>query len=399
LNQIFKAMCILKQLIFSGALLLSFFCAASQGKFILKGSLPKGYDDFTVRLRVHEELSNPKLKPFYTTAENGKFSITGSLSAPYTYAVIELRKGKIRHEMNCYLQPGDTDIKVISMDSAARTDIRKNCILSKDPYQEEEKAYQSAMLPYIKMRDQKFDAGIAARNANNRALADSAWKEFYPWVDSLAQAKLRFFRQHPASFVSWYHFSTNLINSDYIHPDTLLNCYRLLTSHQSNLPHQQQTLAIITARQQTCIGQPAPGFNFTDTSGASHRLSNFRGRYVLLDFWASWCGPCIGNIPHLKSIREKYGDQLQIIGISLDQRRTAWVNAIKKYQLNWLHTSELKYWKAETARLYRIISVPQYFLIGPDGAILYNNNQQHDDDFAQLDQLLQTIFPAKQPRL
>ncbi|RBL91056.1 TlpA disulfide reductase family protein [Chitinophaga flava] len=127
------------------------------------------------------------------------------------------------------------------------------------------------------------------------------------------------------------------------------------------------------------IGADAPAFTLSDVNGKMVSLSDFKGKYVLIDFWASWCGPCKGQIPFLKAVNEKYKDKnFVLLGVSLDSKREAWLKAIEKEKLNWLHVSELKGWADAAAAAYGVTYVPSNVLIGPDGKViardLYDDN-------------------------
>lgn len=115
----------------------------------------------------------------------------------------------------------------------------------------------------------------------------------------------------------------------------------------------------------------APYFSIEDTSGKVISLSNFKGKYVLIDFWASWCRPCRINNPALKKIYEKYkGRGLQVLSISMDTDENAWKKAISDDGMNWLQGSDLKGENLGTGLKYGIIAVPQYLLIDPNGIVL-----------------------------
>lgn len=130
-------------------------------------------------------------------------------------------------------------------------------------------------------------------------------------------------------------------------------------------------------------------FASTDTLGTTHRLSDYIGKdnYILLDFWASWCGPCLLEIPEIKDLHARYAPKgLKVIGISLDRNRDAWIKAIKKNELPWLNLSDLKYWDSEAAMLYGIVSIPQTILIAPNGKIVAS---YMDDIKTALEELLE----------
>ncbi|MBL1411217.1 TlpA disulfide reductase family protein [Sphingobacterium faecale] len=121
------------------------------------------------------------------------------------------------------------------------------------------------------------------------------------------------------------------------------------------------------------VGVMAPDFVQNDVNDKPVRLSGFRGKYVLLDFWASWCAPCRAENPNLVKLYDRYaGDSFEILGVSLDYpgKKQAWVNAIEKDKLPWVHVSDLKGWDNEVAKLYAVRGVPQTFLIDPQGKII-----------------------------
>ena len=127
------------------------------------------------------------------------------------------------------------------------------------------------------------------------------------------------------------------------------------------------------------IGSPAPDIIMADTAGKPFSLSSMKGKYVLVDFWASWCGPCRGENPNVVANYNKYKNKnFTILGVSLDEDRAAWLKAIKKDKLAWNHISDLKGWNNAAVSKYGFDGIPYNVLLDPQGKIIATDLRDAD---------------------
>jgi peroxiredoxin len=127
----------------------------------------------------------------------------------------------------------------------------------------------------------------------------------------------------------------------------------------------------VQVAKKLAIGQPAPVFTAATPDGAQVGPANFKGKYLILDFWASWCKPCRMNSPAMVALYKKYKSQgVEILGVSLDKSKEPWVAAIKKDGYTWPQVSDLKYWDCEPAKAYKVEGIPNLVLLDQEGRIV-----------------------------
>jgi peroxiredoxin len=181
-----------------------------------------------------------------------------------------------------------------------------------------------------------------------------------------------FIRENPASIVSAYVLYRNYAYR--LTPDQIRQNIAQLDPSLHGTQYVGTLEKLIVTMDKVAIGKPAIDFTAYDTEGKPLKLSDHFGKYLLIDFWAAWCGPCRKENPNLVKAYHKYKDKgFDVFGVSLDRTKEAWLKAIAKDELTWTQVSDLKYWHSEPAALYGVRAIPANFLLSPDGKIVGKN--------------------------
>jgi thiol-disulfide isomerase/thioredoxin len=190
------------------------------------------------------------------------------------------------------------------------------------------------------------------------------------YMDRLEQHALQIIQLYPSSIISISvtRYINHLTPQNIALLDTLNS--HLMARYPGNV-YVKDFNATLEQLKFLPAGSMAPEISLPDTAGVMRKLSSFRGKVVLIDFWASWCGPCRQESPLIVALYEKYHDQgLEIYGVSLDERKDRWTQAIRADNRTWTDVSDLKRWDSEVSKAYHVNAIPFSVLVGRDGRII-----------------------------
>lgn len=346
---------------------------SQSGKYIVQGKI----GSFNAPAKIYMQSRQAgKLKTDSAVLTDGKFQFTGDAETIPVMAYLQLnQKGTgpgYKDYKAIYLEKGTINVNSKDTLASAAVDGTKTNI--------ENAKYNLAHQP--------VDDAYAALEKKNNALSDDIKNSDAFQRENFKAGKLidaqdaevtkKFIKDNPDSFISLNLLPGYAYSADYADIAPLFNG---LSPAVKESEQGRKFAELLPKIKNVAVGANAPEFTQADTTGKMVSLSSFRGKYVLIDFWASWCGPCRHENPHVVKTFNRFKNQkFTIVGVSLDRpgAKDKWLKAIQHDGLAWTQLSDLKFWNNEAAGLYAVRAIPQNFLLDPDGKIIGKNLMSYD---------------------
>lgn len=349
-------------------ILLTVFLAASCKKapeYLIQGTINGATDELAYLIKVKE---GERVTIDSVALTNGTFKFSGAENVPQVYYI---KIGDQRYQIEFFVENSNITIN-------ADLESLNQASISGSVTHNEYIVYLDRMNEFNQKLQEAYDDYVAAREEDNTELAKEIEETRYkPLREERLEWQKEFVKENPASYVAPFVIYRQLAFVSTL--DEFEGFVNSLSEDISDSPYVITMMENIATLRRVDIGQPFVDITLPDTTGVDVSLSDFVGNgYVLIDFWAAWCGPCRRENPHIVKIYDEFKVKgFEIFGVSFDRNREDWIQAIHQDGITWPQVSDLMFWNSAAGKLYGVRSIPHTVLIGPDGTII-DKNLRHE---------------------
>lgn len=294
--------------------------------------------------------------------ENGKFEMSGTVDSLRIAYILLGQAGEIEAAQAFVYENANIQVDLVSESIKVKGSLQNDLLTQ---------YFANVENPEIRMTEIRNT--LMENPEMSEEEKESLKSEYNDLIKQVEKTNLEFAKSNINTLGGAFVFKTSYYNMSLEEKEEII---ALMNDETKKDERIAKIVKSVEAEKNVAIGNKFIDIKLQGTDGNDISLSDYVGKtdYLLIDFWASWCGPCIRSFPELTKTYEKYKDgRFEIFGVSLDNDGDAWKEAIEKYQLNWIHVSDLKRWDSAAAELYAVNFIPTTVLLDKEGIIIGRN--------------------------